>query len=501
MNTPDTIIAVLAGAFQNSLPKALESIRSAQAGRGPIPEEWLPFLPDQANLTIVGEPEHRSVQDAFPRASWMFLNHKSESVQVVAQLLQRHSHSNRRVLILGFNTEIFSLAKAPWPGLQVKAQHMFTGGRPGVFTTPAIPVVLPADAVAPPWTFEHLSSLEEALATLTDVLRHKGALSAQSPIRQTQLRPWMGQANSKFFGSAATTNSSGMIATLLMIAALRNIVELAGDPGDYLVWMKIQDEAPATQVASASPAQASSSRITNGDRVVPLQAARAENQQRATFPEERRNRQPERYRSDLFSQRIEKAKMGPFPVVRPKLYSSIDKLVLSKLSLSALVEAAIAEVQASVPVGQPWEAIRNVTQSQLLKAQVVLNEHGEPLPDRWQSGGRIVHRLADDWHVRAEGEILMALFENENVTGSDIANICRSVWGSRNSDAQAAFFLVMEYLTEKAQVVEEDKSGVFRVKRHLPEDKNSMSSKQLLDRTPTPSDDVPTHDEPNSTIQ
>jgi len=159
--------------------------------------------------------------------------------------------------------------------------------------------------------------------------------------------------------------------------------------------------------------------------------------------------------------------MGPFPVARPKVYEAVDKLVISKsnLPLSSLIEAAIERAKKLLPPGQPWEAIRHVTQNQILKAQVALDGEGKPLPDRWDSGKRTVHRLADNWQVRAVGEILLALFESDDVTGKDIANVCRSVWGASSSEALAELYRVMEYLTDVARVVEEDKGGVFRVKR------------------------------------
>jgi len=166
--------------------------------------------------------------------------------------------------------------------------------------------------------------------------------------------------------------------------------------------------------------------------------------------------------------------MGPFPVARPRVYAALDKLMKSKskLPFSSLIEAAIISAKTQLPQPQPWEAIRQVTQNQLLKlkAQAALDSDGKPLPDRWDSGRRLVHRLADHWQLRAIGEILMVLFESDNVTGHDIVNVCRSVWGSSSSEALAELYRVMEYLTDVARVVEEDKSGVFRVKRHQVQD-------------------------------
>jgi hypothetical protein len=115
-----------------------------------------------------------------------------------------------------------------------------------------------------------------------------------------------------------------------------------------------------------------------------------------------------------------------------------------------------------------------------------LGEDDKPLPHRWDSGRRIVGRLANGWQIRAVGEILLALFESDDVTGHDVANVCRSVWGSSGSEALAELYRVMEYLTDVARVVEEDKSGVFRVKRQPQDDVAAPSSPRTERAAPAP---------------
>lgn len=195
--------------------------------------------------------------------------------------------------------------------------------------------------------------------------------------------------------------------------------------------------------------------------------------------------------------------MGPFPVARPKVFEALSKLVSAKrkMALSSLVEAAVNGAKVHLPGPQPWEAIRHVTQNQLLKAQVARDESNRPLPDHWTSGKRIVHSLSDRWRVRVVGEILLALFESENVTGHDVANVCRSVWGSAGGESQAEFHEVMEYLTEEVRVVSEDKGGVFRVKRQQAPELAPVPASGRAERTASIAEGIQAEDESPDLVQ
>ena len=237
-NTSDAVIAVISGAYPNTLEKTLEVVRAVSAGQGPVPGEWAPFLPGLGSFTIVGNPEHRAVQSQFPTASWVFVNSRNEAPGTVAQLLQQFVGRGKRVLLLGFQGEILGLAKAVWPGIQVRPKHFFDSDRQ-TSDTSYFPRALPISGREPAWTFNHVSRVQQALDTLAQVLEQKGAVGVDRAVRQTKLRPLMAQVNpTQFFGNAASTNSSGMIATLLQIAAVRGLVSLAGEPGDYLVWLR-----------------------------------------------------------------------------------------------------------------------------------------------------------------------------------------------------------------------------------------------------------------------
>jgi hypothetical protein len=199
----------------------------------------------------------------------------------------------------------------------------------------------------------------------------------------------MGHLNAaRFFENAASTNSSGMIDTLLQIAAMRGIVELAGDPDDYFVGLK----------SGAAPSIENLQEVSVNRNDVPTRMIGLESVDRPSpggshpvtehAAGERRTRQPDKYRSDQYSDHIAKARMGPFPVARPRIYDALKKLVdsRSKLPLSSLIESAIEIARKQVPQPQPWEAMRHVTQNQLLKAQIALDADDKPLPDRWDSG-------------------------------------------------------------------------------------------------------------------
>jgi hypothetical protein len=503
LNTSDAVIAVISGAFPNTLEKTLEAVRSVSVGRGPIPEDWLPFCPDPSSVTIIGGPEHRAIQNQFPAASWVFVNNRHEAPTITSQILQqRFVGSGKRVLVLAFSGDVFNLTKIAWLGFQVESRHFFEDHR-RVAAVSSVPMTFSYDDIEPPWNWGHLSTLQEALATLTQVLSIKKAVAADNPLRQTSLRPQMGRANNKFFGSASSTKSSGMVGTLLQIAAMRGLIELAGDPGDYLIWLK-RSEIPL----AGMPPRESLGKDVPTDRLSALETASPNSpggnalsakQGRIT---ERRIRNPEKYSSDLYSNYIQEARMGPFPTARPVVYDALDKIVTSgaNLSLSSLIEAAVEKAKGQLPT-QPWPAIRHVTQNQLLKAQAVLDADGKPLPDRWDSGKRIVHRLADDWQVRASGEILIALFEATAITGQELVNVCRSVWGSSGGDALDELYRVMEYLTDVACIVQEDNSGFFRVKRQQVQTITSLPIASRIERIASESETGTAIDEPKDLIQ
>src|ERR1019366_6115278 len=89
---------------------------------------------------------------------------------------------------------------------------------------------------------------------------------------------------------------------------------------------------------------------------------------------------------------------------------------------------------------------------------------GNPLPDHWSSGNVIVNRLAPDWVRRAEAEILLALFAMQDVTGDQLVDVARSVWGSSSAEALSKVQAVLLVLIDAGRLQEDDR-GVFRVKR------------------------------------
>lgn len=371
-------------------------------------------------------------------------------------------------MLLSFNPDVWRLSKRAWPGLQVRAQHVFGPPHSQAQASPmASLAMLTMDGPEPPWAFNHVSTLDEAIETLVDVLRSRSALSAATAFRQTSLRPWMGMVKpTKFAGNAASTRSSGMIGVLVRIAATRGLIEVGGrDPADLLMWLKPRGTPPQGQGASPQPTEPVSARQIDvpGDS---LTARRGP----AVCLTPKRPREPDKYTCDRMSVIIDRSRMGPFPVARPVVYQALQNCVDSKaeLSFDALIEAAIQSARTSMPgLPQPWTAIRFVTARQLLRAGVVLDKQDKPLPNNWSSGSIVVHRLPPGWVQRAEGEILVALFAGQDVTGDQLADIARSVWGSSSAEALAKVRAVVHYLVEVDRVQEDDR-GVFRVKRAQP---------------------------------
>jgi DNA-binding winged helix-turn-helix (wHTH) protein len=180
----------------------------------------------------------------------------------------------------------------------------------------------------------------------------------------------------------------------------------------------------------------------------------------------KRQRAPDKYTCDQMSENIRRQLMGPFPTARPLVFQAVENCVNSdtKLSLGALVEAAVHNARTLLgESAQPWAAIRAVTEKQLLRSGAVLDERGHALPDEWSSKTLLVHRLAENWRSLAEAEILLALFGAQDVTGAQLMDIARSVWGASSAEAVSKAHIVLQLLIASGRVQEDDR-GVFRVK-------------------------------------
>lgn len=471
------VIADVTKAYPNTVQPALDAIQSFCSTNG-IPA---------ANITLVARPDHASVQDVFPPpSSWVTAPTPRDAPAVVDQILQRLSGQPLRVVLVSFNPDVWRLSKKYWPGMQVTARHVFESlsVAPSAAPTSRLGTMM-MEGPEPTWTFDHVSTLDEALTTLVGVLTKQGAFSPQRSLRQTSLRPWMGMVNPlRFTGNAASTRSSGMIGILVRIAAIRGIIGVSGsEPSDLSMWLiSSANRSIATQgqsqLSNVQQGAAAPEELPNV--VTPADANAGRQLEPKNLRREKRVREPDKYPCDRMSTSIEGQKMGPFPTARPVVYQSLDNCARSnaKLSFRSFVEAALESAKAQmVNSTQPWTAIRFTTERQLLRSGAVLDERGKSLPDHWSSGNLIVHRLAPDWVRRAEGEILLALFAVQEVTGDQLVDIARSVWGSSSAEAISKVQGVLQLLIDAGRVQEDDR-GVFRVKR-------ASSSEQTVSSLPS----------------
>lgn len=452
------IIADVTKAFPNTIPSVREQVLKVCAM----------LMVDPQDLAVVALNEQAVYRDSFPvQCSWQIAQTVYDAPGSVSQILHRRGSEFNRVLILSFNPAVWALKGHDWGRLSVEAEHMFR--RHATFSDQPLRLApggasfqtLSAEGPEPPWNFEHICSLDEALDTLVKALFQRSAVNRSRAIRQTALRPAMNLANSaKFYGSSASTRSSGMIGVLLRIACVRGLVEAGGEePSDLFVWLKQPDVTTRREEPVAPAEQRIEACLVHdqGDSPAPLAAGEVS---RGTG----RQRQPEKYLSDRFSTVIAEQKMGPFPTARPVVHEALQASVRKGLRLCELVDSAIAVAQTKLPSPQPWPAIRQVTIRQILRAGVALDAGGEALPNSWAGAHAVVTNFSMDWEKKVEGEILLALFGAQEVSGEDLRNIARSVWGSGNSEAEGKAHGVIQYLIEAGRL-EEDGSGVFRVRR------------------------------------
>src|SRR5579863_2624629 len=309
-----TVIADVTKAYPNTIQRALDAVQSFCSMNAV----------SSANITLVGRPDHVSVHHEFPPpSSWLTAAAPRDAPAVIDQLLQRLVGQATKIVILSFNPDVWRLSKKYWPGSQVTARHVFESLAVPPNATPVSRLgTMMLEGPEPTWTFDHVSTLDEALKTLVEVLTKQGALSPGRSLRQTSLRPWMGMVNSpRFSGNAASTRSSGMIGILVRIAAVRGIIEVSGsEPSDLSMWLRSNVNPPAeTQHQPAQPPnvlQLASTREEPG--ITPTQLFESPGRQRDSLDprREKRVREPEKYTCDRMSASIEGQKMGPFPTAR-----------------------------------------------------------------------------------------------------------------------------------------------------------------------------------------
>jgi hypothetical protein len=475
---------------------------------------------DIAHVTFVCRPEHSSLASECPSTTqWSFASDVHQAVDAVTQRIRGLANTGASVRLLTFTSQVKALARVAWPGVQVDARNLVEFGAVR-FNYPTISYAAKSmgsnsrDASAQPrvtvgseepeWAFDHVTSLDIALETLFQVLRDQAATSVKNTVRQTQLRPLMGWKNLAFSGNAASTRSGGMIGILLRIAASRGLIGLAGaHAADLFVWLTEAGEralgagaepsgshAPAVAALSADEQRppepknlqevnaAVAPQITQNPQATaelkPTEPGTAERQPQVLSEERselaarhKQRRDPEKYKPHRYSQHIINQRMGPFPVPRPSIYDSLLQLDAQRVRLqlhvfvTMAVKAAIAQHPNVAPMRKQLE---QATQQQLLRARVALDEHGRPLPDNWKSGVSVVDRLAPNAVKKLEAEILATLLAAEDITGDDVDDIARCLYGSADEPTNVLkVHDLLKFLIDNDRVYE-DKRGVFRVK-------------------------------------
>ena len=58
LNNSDVLIAVISGAYPNTLDKTLDVVRVFSTGRGQLPQEWSwpVFIPGSESVSIIADP-------------------------------------------------------------------------------------------------------------------------------------------------------------------------------------------------------------------------------------------------------------------------------------------------------------------------------------------------------------------------------------------------------------------------------------------------------------
>lgn len=110
---------------------------------------------------------------------------------------------------------------------------------------------------------------------------------------------------------------------------------------------------------------------------------------------------------------------------------------------------------------QPWRWLGPFMEDILTQSGAASKADGTPIEPGFSSGLAEVSSLADDWEIRADGEILAALLlERDDVSQHDIPNLAGALYHSRDDAAQLRVLKVIAYLIQAGRAKELVVDGV-----------------------------------------
>jgi len=177
------------------------------------------------------------------------------------------------------------------------------------------------------------------------------------------------------------------------------------------------------------------------------------------------------HRSRRFGDTLAALGKGPFSDARPQMCVSIASVMATgqKLTVTELVaKAATGAESVLVSKGvkpQPWAAICPFMERLLLEAGALTGADGKSIPVGWESPLTVVQSLADDWVVKIEAEIVLALIDCEEISEREVPNVARALHHNARPEAQMAVRRAIIYLFKSEKVEQLVGQNVLRRKQ------------------------------------
>ena len=130
------------------------------------------------------------------------------------------------------------------------------------------------------------------------------------------------------------------------------------------------------------------------------------------------------------------------------------------VNVQQMIETAVAAAKqkaeaANYPHKVKWDSTGQCFLRNLIAAEVLLDEKRAVIRNHWTAGAKNVCDLAEDWTLKVDGALVMAILRNvENVTLSDEFSLALSLYqrgqdrGLKTTELHAKIAVVIEFLEQ-----------------------------------------------------
>lgn len=348
-------------------------------------------------------------------------------IEEVKSWIANPEHGDSDLIVCSFRPEVWALQYVPvLGGLSRKVE--FPTWRPflslilGVTGSSLYPVSAGSGA----WP-EGLMPLSEALEKLRLALAKRGGSA-----HQTQLRGLLKEQDDRFSKSNPIAAMPRLVSTLMNLAKDAGLIKIVGESqGGQLI-----------QLISAAP-EAKTLPKHQGEQILP----------HLPNPGNRVMEARNGTGTDLYTSVFESQKMGPFANLRGHFFDSMERALTDKLSVEHLISRCLRETKAAyVKSGGseknlPWATVRRFFETLLCRRPVFLNVSGESIYPSFAHAQTVAVRLADDWRLELEGELILFLLEKgQKIEYADVPALTGAMCMTRDDEDRERVIKLIDHL-------------------------------------------------------